>query len=314
MFAAVAAHAGGPSGGTSKEKPTLVLVHGAFADASSWNPVTQRLQEKGYTVIAPANLLRGIPEDSTYLASLLRSIKGPIVLAGHSYGGEVITEAAADNSNVKALVYINAIVPDVGESFSSLSAKFAAPPLTKALKQVPFTNADGTTGTDVYVQPEKLRQVFAQDLPESQTSIMSATQRPIALSAFADKVTKAAWRTTPVYALIGKQDESINPEMERFGAKRANARKTVEINSSHVSLISHPQKVESLIVDAAEDYMWKYPGRPLFGKRICAPVGEYAGLRRAGGASSHPASPGRPPSATRAPSAAALWPHTAVRL
>ncbi|GGT38626.1 alpha/beta hydrolase [Streptomyces chromofuscus] len=257
VFAAVTAHAGGPSGGTSKVKPTVVLVHGAFADASSWNAVTERLQAKGYDVIAPANPLRGIPEDSTYLASVLRSIKGPIVLAGHSYGGEVITQAAADNRNVKALVYINAIVPDAGESFSSLSVRFAAPALANALKQVPFTNADGTNGTDVYVQPEKLRQVFAQDLPTSTTNILAATQRPIALSAFTDKVTKAAWRTTPVYALIGRQDQSINPEMERFGAKRAHARKTVEINSSHVSLISHPQKVESLIIDAAEDYMWK---------------------------------------------------------
>ncbi|MGW9046770.1 alpha/beta fold hydrolase [Streptomyces lydicus] len=249
--------AGGPGGDPGREKPTIVLVHGAFADASSWNGVVQRLQQNGYTVDAPANPLRGIPQDSAYLASFLKSVKGPIVLVGHSYGGEVISQAASGNDDVKALVYINAIMPDTGESFSSLSAKFPAAPLTKALKQVPFSSGDSTTGTDVYVQPDKLHQVFAADLPISQTNLMGATQRPIALSAFADKLTGAAWRNKPVYVLVGRQDRAINPALELFEAKRANARKTVEINSSHVSLVSHPQAVKNLIVDAAEDYMWK---------------------------------------------------------
>ncbi|MFI6359945.1 alpha/beta fold hydrolase [Streptomyces sp. NPDC050743] len=251
------AQAGGPGGDPGREKPTIVLVHGAFADASSWNGVVQRLQHNGYTVDAPANPLRGIPQDSAYLASFLKSVKGPIVLVGHSYGGEVISQAATGNDNVKALVYINAIMPDTGESFSSLSAKFPAAPLAKALKQVPFSNGDGTTGTDVYVQPDKLHQVFAADLPTSQTNLMGATQRPIALSAFAAKLTGAAWRNKPVYVLVGRQDQAINPALELFEAKRANARKTVEINSSHVSLVSHPQAVKNLIVDAAEDYMRK---------------------------------------------------------
>jgi len=251
------AQAGGPSGDPGRAKPTIVLVHGAFADASSWNGVVQRLQQNGYTVAAPANPLRGIPQDSTYLASFLKSVKGPIVLVGHSYGGEVISQAAVGNDNVKALVYINAIMPDAGESFSSLSAKFAPAPLTKALKQVPFRNGDGTTGTDVYVQPDKLHQVFAADLPTSQTNLMAVTQRPIALSAFAGKLTGAPWRNKPVYVLVGRQDQAINPALELFEAKRAKARKTVEINSSHVSLVSHPQAVKNLIVDAAEDYMWK---------------------------------------------------------
>lgn len=256
-LAAETAQAGGPSGDPGREKPTIVLVHGAFADASSWNGVVERLQKNGYKVAAPANPLRGIPQDSTYLASFLKSVKGPIVLVGHSYGGEVISQAAVANDNVKALVYINAIMPDVGESFSSLSAKFAPAPLTNALKQVPFRNGDGTTGTDVYIQPDRLHRVFAADLPVSQTDTLGATQRPIALSAFGDKLTGAAWRNKPVYVLVGKQDQAINPSLERFEAKRANARKTTEINSSHVSLVSHPQEVKNLIVDAAEDYMWK---------------------------------------------------------
>ncbi|MEU9455982.1 alpha/beta fold hydrolase [Streptomyces sp. NPDC048277] len=256
VLAPVSARAGGPSGDPGRAKPTIVLVHGAFADASSWNGVVALLQKNGYTVAAPANPLRGVPQDSAYLASFLKSVKGPIVLAGHSYGGEVITQAAVGNGNVKALVYINAIMPDAGESQAGLAAKFAPAPLTQALKQVPFRNADGTTGTDLYIQPGRLRQVFAADLPKSQTDIMGATQRPVAMSAFADRLTGAAWRDRPVYALVGRQDRAINPSLERFEAKRAHARKTVEIDSSHVSLLSHPQAVKDLITDAAEDYRW----------------------------------------------------------
>ncbi|MEU9383111.1 alpha/beta hydrolase [Streptomyces sp. NPDC048279] len=250
----VPAHAAdGASAAPGGQKPTVVLVHGAFADGSSWNAVVQRLQRDGYHVIAPPNTLRGIPQDSTYLNSLLKTVKGPVVLVGHSYGGEVISQAADGLDNVKALVYINAIMPDKGESFSSLSAKFPAVPLTKALQQVPFRNGDGTTGTDLYVQPGKLRAVFAQDLSQQQTAVMAATQRPIAQSAFGDRLTAAAWRDKPVYVLVGSQDRSINPSLEKYEAKRAHARKTVVIDSSHVSMISHPQEVTALIVTAARD-------------------------------------------------------------
>ncbi|MFF4901939.1 alpha/beta fold hydrolase [Streptomyces sp. NPDC001068] len=250
----VPAHAADGAGPSPQgQKPTVVLVHGAFADGSSWNAVVQRLQARGYHVVAPPNTLRGIPQDSTYLNSLLKTIKGPVVLVGHSYGGEVISQAADGLDNVKALVYINAIMPDKGESFSSLSAKFPAVPLTKALQGVPFRNGDGTTGTDLYIQPGKLRAVFAQDLSQQQTAIMAATQRPIAQSAFNDKLTAAAWRDKPVYALVGSQDRAINPSLEKFEARRAHARKTVVIDSSHVSMISHPQQVTDLIVTAAHD-------------------------------------------------------------
>ncbi|MFB8182088.1 alpha/beta fold hydrolase [Streptomyces sp. NPDC055966] len=247
-------HAADDPGATpASQKPTVVLVHGAFADGSSWNGVVQRLQQDGYQVVAPPNTLRGIPQDSTYLNSLLKTVKGPIVLVGHSYAGEVISQAAAGIDNVKALVYINAIMPDKGESFASLSGKYPAAPLTKALQKVPFRNGDGTTGTDVYIQPAKLHATFAQDLSQQQASVMASTQRPIALSAFTDKLTEAAWRDKPVYVLVGNQDRAINPSLERYEAKRAHARKTVEINSSHVSLISHPQAVTDLILDAAND-------------------------------------------------------------
>ncbi|MFF3634305.1 alpha/beta fold hydrolase [Streptomyces sp. NPDC002250] len=261
VLAAVSAQAGGPSGESPNEKPTVVLVHGAFADASSWSGVVKQLQENGYKVIAPANPLRGVPQDSSYLASLLKSVKGPIVLAGHSYGGAVISQAAAGNDNVKALVYINAIMPDAGESFTTLSAKFAPPLLSQALRQVPFSNGAGSAGTDVYVQTAKFRQVFAADLPTNRTDVLAASQRPIAASAFTDKLTRAAWREKPVYVLVGKQDRAINPDLERFEARRAKARKTVEINASHVSLISQPAAVKNLIVNAAEDYEWNSRGR-----------------------------------------------------
>ncbi|MFJ3644228.1 alpha/beta fold hydrolase [Streptomyces sp. NPDC090108] len=233
------------------QRPSIVLVHGAFADASSWNGVVQRLQQDGYKVYAPPNTLRGIPQDSTYLNSFLKSVKGPIVLVGHSYGGEVISQAAAGLDNVKSLVYIDAIMPDKGESFASLSGRFPPAPLAKAFLTVPFRNGDGTTGTDVYIQPGKLHATFAQDLSRQQASVMAATQRPIAQSAFTDKLTQAAWHDKPVYVLVGKQDRGIDPSLERYEAQRAHARRTVEINSSHVSLVSHPQAVTDLIVSAA---------------------------------------------------------------
>ncbi|MFG2882598.1 alpha/beta fold hydrolase [Streptomyces sp. NPDC048297] len=167
---------------TGGQKPTVVLVHGAFADGSSWNGVVQRLQHDGYRVIAPPN------------------------------------------------------------SFAGLSGKFPPAPLTTALKQVPFRNGDGTTGTDVHIQADKLHATFAQDLPQQQASVMASTQRPIAQSGFTDKLTAAAWRDKPVCVLVGRQDRAINPSLERYEAKRAHARKTVEINSSHVSLVSHPRR------------------------------------------------------------------------
>lgn len=250
----VPAHAADdPGRAPGGQKPTVVLVHGAFADGSSWNGVVQRLQRDGYQVIAPPNTLRGVSQDSAYLNSRLKTIKGPIILVGHSYGGEVISQAAAGLDNVKALVYVNAIMPDKGESSASLSSKFPAAPITKALKRVPFRNSDGSTGTDLYIQAAKLHATFAQDLPQQQASIMASTQRPIAQSAFTDKLTAAAWRDKPVYVLVGRQDRTIDPSLERYEAKRAHARKTVEINSSHVSLVSHPQAVTDLIVSAARD-------------------------------------------------------------
>ncbi|MFE9999896.1 alpha/beta fold hydrolase [Streptomyces avermitilis] len=233
---------------TATTKPTIVLVHGAFADASSWNGVVERLERRGYTVIAPANPLRGLDSDSAYIASVLDSIKGPIVLAGHSYGGAVISTAAAGNPRVKSLVYVSALMPDVGESGMSLAARFPSE-LGTATKSVPY-RAGGVSGTDVYLKPDRLHEVFAADLPESTTRLMAVTQRPVATTAFSEQAKVAAWKHIPSWFLVAKQDKAINPDQERFEAKRAGSH-TVEISSSHVAMIAHPEAVSDLVLQAA---------------------------------------------------------------
>lgn len=231
-------------------KPTVVLVHGAFADASGWTKVAQRLQDDGYPVIAPANPLRGLPQDSTYIASILKSVQGPIVLVGHSYGGAVISQAAADNPNVKALVYVAAFMPDKGEVLGELSNKFPGSELGAALNPVPYANADGTGGADLYIRNDKFRQVFAADVSRSDAAAMAVEQRPISASAFADVPTAAAWRTIPSWFLVATEDKAISPDLERFEAERAGST-TVEVRSSHVPMISHPGTVTRLIEGAA---------------------------------------------------------------
>ncbi|WP_329579825.1 alpha/beta fold hydrolase [Streptomyces sp. NBC_01361] len=235
-------------GGTTTAKPTIVLVHGAFADASSWNGVVERLQRRGYTVIAPANPLRGLYSDSAYIASVLDSIKGPIVLAGHSYGGALISTAAEGNPQVKSLVYVSALMPDVGESGMPLGAKFPSE-LGTATKSVPY-RAGGVSGTDLYLKPDRIHPVFAADLPESTTRVMAVTQRPAATTAFSETANVAAWKHIPSWFLVAKQDKTINPDQERFEAKRAGSH-MVEIDSSHVAMISHPDVVTDLVLQAA---------------------------------------------------------------
>ncbi|MET8331405.1 alpha/beta hydrolase [Streptomyces sp. NPDC005181] len=235
-------------GDTTGAKPTVVLVHGAFADGSSWDGVISRLERRGYTVIAPANPLRGLYNDSTYIASVLDSIKGQVVLVGHSYGGAVISTAAAGNPRVKSLVYISALMPDVGESGMSLAARFPSE-LGTATKSVPYRE-NGRSGTDLYLKPDKVHPVFAACLPASEANLLGVTQRPAATTAFSEKAKVAAWKTIPSWALVGRQDKTINPDQERFQAKRAGSH-TVEINSCHVSLIAHPEAVADLILQAA---------------------------------------------------------------
>ncbi|MGW1976967.1 alpha/beta fold hydrolase [Streptomyces sp. NPDC001889] len=236
--------AGGP-------KPTVVLVHGAFADASGWSEVVERLRHHGYRVVAPPNPLRGLSSDSASLAGVLRGIEGPVVLAGHSYGGAVITGAAAGNPAVKALVYVSAFMPDEGETLGALSAKFTGSALQPALRPVPYT--DGTTsGSDLYIRNDRFHSVFAADLAAGQTRVMAAGQRPIAARAFEEKAGPAAWRTIPSWFVVAKNDRAIAPDLERFEAERAGSH-TVEVDSSHVAMMSRPDDVTEVIRRAASD-------------------------------------------------------------
>lgn len=233
-----------------KPKPTVVLVHGAFADSTSWNGVIKRLRHDGYPVVAVANPLRSLSGDSAYLKDVLAGIDGPIVLAGHSYGGSVISNAATGNKNVKALVYLAAFLPEKGESAVDLSGKFPGSTLGDALRPVPFTNADGSQGTDLYIQNAKFRHQFAADVPRDETDLMAVTQRPITNAALAEGAAEPAWKTIPSWVLVATQDLNIPPKAQEFMAERAGAH-TTEVRASHAVSVSQPGKVTDVIEDAA---------------------------------------------------------------
>jgi pimeloyl-ACP methyl ester carboxylesterase len=230
-------------------KPTIVLVHGAFADASGFGAVTSRLQRRGYTVISPANPLRGPASDAAAVASVMKIVDGPIVLVAHSYGGAVITEAANEVGNVKALVYLNALALDEGESNLGITERFPNQ-FAGVLLPRPFQQPDGTQGADLYIDPASFRSFFAPDVPARIVARMASAQRPLSLAGAQEKSTAPAWKTIPSWYLIGRQDKVISPAAQRFMAKRANAH-TTEINSSHASYVSHPAKVTKLILRAA---------------------------------------------------------------
>ncbi|WP_405984777.1 alpha/beta fold hydrolase [Streptomyces sp. NBC_00872] len=234
-----------------RPKPTVVLVHGAFADASGWDGVVTRLTRDGYPVRALPNPLRGLASDSAYIHSFLDTIPGPVVLVGHSYGGAVITNAAAGEKQVKALVYVAAFAPDSGEDLAALNARpvaHPAPPLPA--QPVPYTLPGGSSGLDLYLDPAKFRAAFAADVPAKTAVRMAAGQRPIDATALAGVTPEAAWRTVPSWYLVAKQDRAISPDLERFMAARARAHVT-EINSSHAAMVSHPDAVTKLIEAAA---------------------------------------------------------------
>lgn len=226
-------------------KPSILLVHGAFADALGWQKVIALLQDRGYSVTAVENPLTSLAADvaTTKRAIAALAAKGPLVVVGHSYGGAVITGAAVDVPQVKALVYINAFAPDPGQSVGALIA--SAPPVKLATALLPPDSAGF-----VFVDVTKFRGAFCADVPVADANVAAASQKPIAGSAFADAIEAAAWKTIPSWYLVGKQDEAINPDLERTMAKHIGAT-TIEIDSSHVSFISHPQAVVRLIEDAA---------------------------------------------------------------
>ncbi|GHH82123.1 alpha/beta hydrolase [Streptomyces sulfonofaciens] len=245
---------------TSDTKPTVVLVNGAWSDSASWSGVIDRLQSKGYTVTAPPTALRGLSDDSTYLASYLKTIQGPIVLVGQSYGGSVITNAATGNTNVKALVYISAFAPDKGESAAQLAGKFPGShitddptaPVPTALNAVPYTLADGTGGVDLYAKADKYRDLFLSGRLDDKTAAeLAATQNPIALQALGDPSGVPAWLTIPSWYLVSKDDHLIPPAAESFMAARAHSH-TVEADTPHAAQVTDPGIVTNLIEQAAK--------------------------------------------------------------
>ncbi|GAB3872677.1 alpha/beta hydrolase [Kibdelosporangium lantanae] len=233
----------------SRPKPTVVLVHGAFAESASWNGVISRLQRQGYPVVAAANPLRSLDGDIAYVRQVLAGIHGPVILAGHSYGGMVISGAAVGNAQVKALVYIAAFAPEPGDSALGLSNKFPGSTLGGTISANPL--GDGTN--DLTIQQDKFRDQFAADVPPQDAALMAATQRPVRDAALTAPAGEAAWHTIPSWFLIPTADKNIPLEAQRFMATRANSRHTVEIRgASHSVAVSHPGETANLIVEAAK--------------------------------------------------------------
>jgi pimeloyl-ACP methyl ester carboxylesterase len=233
-------------------KPTIVLVHGAFADAGGWNGVSERLVRKGYNVIAPANPLRGLSSDVQYLKDFLDTVPGPIVLVGHSYGGFVMTNAATGDPDVEALVYIAAFAPDAGETVGGISASAPGSMLGPAALTIrPYVKADGSQGADGYITPTLYREVFAADLPRADAWTFAVSQRPAELSILTEPSGDPAWKTIPSWTMVAGQDRVIPPDAQRAMAARAGAT-TVEATGSHSIAVAHPGNVADFIVKAAK--------------------------------------------------------------
>jgi pimeloyl-ACP methyl ester carboxylesterase len=232
-----------------KPFPTVVLVHGAFAESSSWNTVVQVLQRAGYPVIAAPNPLRSVSADAAYVAEILRSVEGPIVLVGHSYGGAVISNAAFGNNNVKALVFVAGFAPDAGENIGALSGQFPGSTLGDTLQ--PVRLADGTT--DFYIQHGKFHQQFAADVSAETAALMAATQRPLNDVALNEGSGEPAWKTIRSWFIIPELDKNIPPQAQQFMAERAKAQDVLNIKgASHAVGVSHPTEVASFIMKAAK--------------------------------------------------------------
>lgn len=233
------------------ERPTVVLVHGAWADTSSWDGEVKALRAQGYPVRAISNPLRGLTADAAEVAAFLRTVDGPVVLVGHSYGGAVITEAAADSPNVRALVYVDAAAPDVGETNGSLSGDDSV--LNRLPEDQLFDKVPAPGGaTDLYLRQDVFVRDFANDLPADQATELWATQRTAATAAFDTPATKAAWRTIPSWYFISSGDRIITPKAEHAMAQRAGSHVTEYPGGSHLTLISHPDAVTA-VIDSALD-------------------------------------------------------------
>ncbi|NMO57689.1 alpha/beta hydrolase [Actinoplanes sp. TBRC 11911] len=243
-----------PSRAEATAKPTVVLVHGAWADGSSWAPVADRLQGAGFTVDIEPNPLRGLASDVRYLKDYLASVAGPVVLVGHSYGGMVITAAATGNANVKALVYVNAYIPQQGDTIEKLTAAQPGSALDpkKSIDAVPIRDASGKDiDVDVYVKRAEFARLFAAGIPAGTAAALAASQRPLTLSSLTEPFTAVpAWTTIPSWAFIGSADRVLPPNEQQVMAGRAHAH-VVRGPAPHLSMVSSPTAVTAVISDAA---------------------------------------------------------------
>lgn len=230
-------------------RPTIILLHGAFAESSSWNSVASQLLNDGYPVIAAANPLRSVKGDAEYLASIVAAVPNDVVVVGHSYAGVVMSAGVAGAANVKGLVYVAGFAPEVGESGATIGGRFPEGTLGQALAK-PVLLRDGSK--DLYIDQSKFWAQFAADVPKADAAQMAATQRPITEAALNEPVTAAAWKTIPSWFIYGSLDKNIPRTAHAFMAKRAGARESIEIKgASHVVMISHPKEVAAIIKRAA---------------------------------------------------------------
>jgi pimeloyl-ACP methyl ester carboxylesterase len=225
---------------------TVVLVHGAFADASGFGGVIRELSSAGHEVVAPPNPLRSVAFDASAVSAVVKAIEGPVLLVGHSYGGAVITQAGADLDNVVGLVYVAAFGIDVGESCASVQGPYPPSMLASTSYPTPYDAAGAPSGPDLYIRKDQFRETFCADVPVDVAEVMYATQRPLSLAALTENATKAAWKTKPSWYLVSQHDNAIPPDAERFMSKRMGA-VTEEIDGSHTAFIAQPVRVAGFI-------------------------------------------------------------------
>jgi pimeloyl-ACP methyl ester carboxylesterase len=237
---------------TNDPTPTVVLVHGAFADASSWTGVIDELHAGAVEAIAPPNQLRGIPADAAYLTSFVRQLAGPVLLVGHSYGGAVITQTGADAANVVGLVFVSAFAPEADEKLADINARYPDVPLSAALRTFTFPKDGTDQGTEAYIDRALFHEAFCADVPADRARVMAAEQRPVSLDAFTTVVTGTpGWKTHPSWFVVARSDHAIHPDAERDMAKRAGSQ-TVELDGSHAVAVSQPAAVANVVLGAVK--------------------------------------------------------------